>query len=209
MSKDLATTDVPMPVVYTRAVKALEICCNLDEAKAFTDGAEALAVWAKIYKKNEAGRQAKQLKLHAHRRMGQLAIELAPNRGRKGHDGGRAPGPIAMLRSHGLTRHQADAAHHLAKIGSEDFDTIVEQDVPPAPTTVARRLRKIDKLSPWKALVGRPRTPFGCSTYIANNSPAEVARMLTDDDAHLAAQKADALIKWLQDFRRALAGGRA
>ncbi len=210
MSKAVTKPDARMPVVYTRAVKALQMCCNLDEARAFTDGAEALAVWAKIYKHNEAGKQAKQLRLHAHRRMGELAIELAPPRSRKG--GGRQPGPIALLRQNGLTRHQADAAHHLAKIGDEEFETIVEQDIPPAPTTVARRFRNVDDISPWTALVGRPRTPFACSSYIANNPPAEVAKILSGNERILATQKAEALIKWLQDFRRELwrelSGGR-
>lgn len=134
-----------IPVIYAEAVAALEACRNLHEAEYFDDAAEALAAWSKIYKDDEAGRQAKQLRLHAHRRMGQLARELAPLKGRKG--GGRQPGPVAKLREHGLSRHRADAANHLAKMSGDGFKTLVDQDMPPAPTSVVRRIRDPLKMS--------------------------------------------------------------
>lgn len=134
-----------LPVIYEEAVAALKECRNLDEAVHFDDASEALAAWSRIYKDDEAGRQAKQLRLHAHRRMGQLAQEIAPHRGRKG--GGRQPGPVAKLREHGLSRHRADAANHLAKMSGAGFRTLVDQEVPPAPTSVVRRIRDPLKMS--------------------------------------------------------------
>jgi len=137
--------DSELPVLYTEAVAALAECRNLDEAATFDDAAEALAAWSKIYNDDEAGRQARQLRLHAHRRMGQLAREIAPLKGRKG--GGRQPGPVAKLREHGLSRHGAVAANHLAKMPEKGFLTLVDQDFPPAPTSVTRRIRDPLKMS--------------------------------------------------------------
>lgn len=191
-----------MPVSYKKAIAALADCRKLDDAKTFTDSAEALAVWARIYKDNEAGRQARQLRLHAHRRMGHLARDLAKRKGRSG--GGSEPGPVALLRKHGLTRHQADAANHLAKMDGDDFETFVNQDVPPAPTSIVRRYRRLKTLTTWVLLRERPRTPFACAAYIQKTDPKGLAKSLTDDERDVARNMVDNLIKWLQDFNRAL-----
>ena len=187
-----------MPASYADAVRALIRCQNIDEAKEFSDAADALAVWARIYKQNEAGRQAKQLRLHAFRRMGLLARELAPAKGRAG--GGSQPGPVALLRKHGITRHQADAANHLAKITLGEFEQFVDQERPPAPTSVVRRFRRLDNLTPWRMLRERPRTPFSCAGYISNNDARELAQKLTPDERKVAAKMARNLIRWLRVF---------
>jgi len=194
--------DPVMPVAYTTAVKALAECCNLDEASTFVDSSEALAAWARIYKKNEAGRQARQLRLHAYRRMGQIARELAPVKPIPG--GGRQAGPVAKLREHGLSRHGADAANHLGKMGDEDFDAVVNQDIPPAPTSVARRFREPSQLTAWRALQQRKGTPFACSTFVQKTDPATVAKTLSADERDVARRSTENMIRWLQAFNRAL-----
>lgn len=142
MGKALAKLDpqTALPVSYTNAVKALTECRDLDEAKEFDDASEALAAWARIYNDDQVGRQAKQLRLHAHRRMGQLAREIAPVKPKKG--GGRTGGPVAKLKEHGLTRHKAEASNHLGKMSDPEFQILVDADDPPAPTTVTRRFPK-------------------------------------------------------------------
>jgi hypothetical protein len=203
MSKALAIAEPErMPVVYTQAVAALAECCNLDEAKTFSDASEALSVWARVYKHDEAGRQAKQLRLHAHRRMGQLARQLAQGAPKKG--GGRNPGPVAKLKEHGLTRHQADAANHLAKMSKGEFDTVVNQDVPPAPTSVVRRIRRPHEMSMFQSLRERPRTPLSCAVFIQNNDPAELAKLMSADEKRVASAQVRKLIDWLTEFDRAL-----
>lgn len=203
MSKEIAKTNKPVvPVLYSEAVARLEECQNIDEAKHFTDAAEALAVWAKIYKENDAGRQARQLRLHAFRRMALIARELVPRQGKPG--GGSEPGPVALLRKHGLSRHQADAANHLAKIERKEFDGFVGEDVPPAPTTIASRHRRAETLTPWRMLVARPRTPFSCAGYIKSHNPEKLARSMSGEEAEQARYLADNLIRWLQAFSRSL-----
>jgi hypothetical protein len=191
-----------MPVVYAKAVAALIECQRLDEAKVFADAAEALSVWAKIYKQNQAGRQARQLRLHAHRRMGVLAKELAPRTPIAG--GGSEPGPVALLIANGLTRHQADAAHHLAKLPIAEFGTFVNQEIPPAPTSIVRRFRRLSTLTPWSLLRERPRTPFACAGYVANNDPRQVAQKLTSEERVHAAKIARDVMAWLREFEAAL-----
>lgn len=106
-----------VPVEYEQAVTALQACLTLDETKYWSDRADALAAWAKIYGNDQAGRKAKMLKLHAYRRMGILAAELCPPGSRKmgvGNGKGSLPGPRALLESHGLSTAAADAARTLA-----------------------------------------------------------------------------------------------
>ena len=197
-----ATTDTTVPIIYTKAVQALAECRDIDEANTFNNAAEALAAWAKIYKDDVAGREARQLKLHAYRRMGKLARQLYPNRGKKG--GGRRPGPVAKLQEHGLSRHGANAANHLAKMGETDFETVVGQDRPPAPTSVERRIRQPGQLTKWKALQQKERTPFAAVTFTRTNDPTALAGSLDRDDVHAARQSTEALIRWLTAFNRAL-----
>lgn len=198
----LSVSKAPLPVAYREAIKALERCQDIDEAKEFIDQAEALAAWARIYKKNEAGKQARQLRLHAHRRMGELAIDLAPRKGTP--TGGRTPGPVALLKSAGLSRHSADAANQLAKMPDDRFDLVVNQDVPPAPTSVVRRLRQPENLSALSQLKARQNTPFTCQRFISEHRPQELARMVSESEIADARRICEATVQWLQAFLRAL-----
>src|ERR1700690_2101621 len=69
-----------MPVEYETALQALQECITLEDTKYWSDKADALAVWAKIFHSDDAARKAKQLKLKAFRRMGELARELRPGK---------------------------------------------------------------------------------------------------------------------------------
>ena len=130
-----------VPVEYEAACKALQACIDIDEAKYWADKADALAAWAKVYRDDKVGRQAKQLKLLAYRRIGELARELRPQ-GSAGSgkiiDGkklrGRLKGPKSLLREHGMPSGLANAATRLSRLPKSKFDEIVNQPVPPAPT---------------------------------------------------------------------------
>src|SRR5208282_4621524 len=80
-----------VPVEYETAITALTECAHLDEAKYWDNKADALAAWAKIYHSDECARKAKMLKMHAYRRMGQLAGELRPKM------------PVRILQEQGLS----------------------------------------------------------------------------------------------------------
>lgn len=123
-----------VPVVYEEAVKALGECLTLDDAKHWDNKADALAAWAKIYHDDKVARQAKALKLHAYRRMGQLAEEMRPPyKAKRGHIGPE-PGPRMLLQEHGLSHGKARAARALARMSDAKFTDILKH--PRAPTSV-------------------------------------------------------------------------
>ena len=124
-----------VPVEYETAVRSLQQCVDLNESKYWSDKADALAAWAKIYQNDEALRKAKMLKLHAFRRMGALAGELKPL---KNAAGGRQPGSIRALTDAGLSYNSAIAARRLASVSNKRFDKILEQ--PKAPSTILQDL---------------------------------------------------------------------
>lgn len=127
---------------YQAAMKALDACTSVDETMYWDNKADALTAWAKINQSPEAELNAKRLKLYAYRRMGQLAAELRPARGnRKPGDRsgtGALPGPVSLLKEHGLNRTRANAARKLGQLSAETFQALLEH--PLAPTTAMNSL---------------------------------------------------------------------
>jgi hypothetical protein len=122
-----------VPVQYETAVKMLAECLTLDEAKLWDAKSDALAAWAKIYRDDEVTRKAKALKLHAYRRMGQLAAELRPH---KVTEKGRSPGPFSLLLESGMSRTAAESATALGRMSKRDFAKAINN--PKAPITIVR-----------------------------------------------------------------------
>ncbi|HXR89575.1 MAG TPA: hypothetical protein VN750_04755 [Steroidobacteraceae bacterium] len=167
-----------MPVQYETALKALEACISLDETKIWSNAADALAAWAKIYNSDEAEVKAKRLRLHAYRRMGQLARDLRPPGRMKGggHRGcqGKLPGAISLLQEYGLTKTEAGAANFIAQLPEEQFQRVLER--PLRPTTVANHLWGKDPV--WIAFT---RTAMMLRGVLRRHPPCEIqaiARML-------------------------------
>lgn len=160
-----------VPVEYEQAVTALAACCTLDESKYWSDKADALAAWARIYRNDEISRKAKMLKLHAFRRMGELAAELKPITNGKG---GRQPGAVRALTDAGLTKNDAIAARRLATITESRFNKILEK--PKAPSSVLQDLWVRD--DNWADFV---RTAQSFRGALRRTTPAKVARGIGDN----------------------------
>jgi hypothetical protein len=177
-----------VPIEYETACKALEACCTLDESKYWSDKADALAAWAKIYQNGDALRKAKMLKLHAFRRMGALAGELKPlTNGKRG----RQPGAMQALRDSGLNHNNAIAARRLATIPQKQFDKILEQ--PKAPCTVLQDL--------WvrnEAYADFVRTATTFRSALRRHTPAAVARGVKENDRFVVTTRE--LIREINDF---------
>lgn len=137
-----------VPVEYEEAIKALGACLTLDEAKYWNDKADALAAWAKIYRSDEARRKAAQLKLHAYRRMGQLAEDLRPSGKTRFNDSGKilgpAPGSKSLLMEQGFNRDQAEYMRALSRLPETDFSKIATREDVPTPRRAARYLARDD-----------------------------------------------------------------
>ena len=108
-----------VPVEYETACKALEACCTLEESKYWSDKADALAAWAKIFHDSKIERQAKILKLRAYARMGELARELYPKPVYNGNGGGCRGARTELAERAGMTLTAADIAIRLSRVPPE------------------------------------------------------------------------------------------
>lgn len=115
-----------LPQEYEDAIHALTACTSLDEAKYWSTKADVYAAWAKIYHSDEIMRKARVLKLHAQRRMAQLAQQLRPTKRGPGGDG-----PVQFLRKQGFKRHEAEEIRAVGNASQKDFDRAVSSSKPP------------------------------------------------------------------------------
>lgn len=201
-----------VPVEYEEACRQLEACRTLDEAKYWDNKADALAAWAKIYHDNKADREARALKLWAYRRMGELAQDLQP-RHMLGPCKGSAPGPVALLESHGLSRSKATAARRLAILTTDEVAAIAATPRPPSPTHVLPKYR-----SPLFASQGGGKQAFGSHplwrdtwehisstmSRIVKTDAAELAASVRPDAVNRVRERLMPLIEWLDKFEQHL-----
>lgn len=188
-----------VPVQYETAVKALGECLVLDDALTWSDKADALAAWAKIYRSDEVSRKAKMLKLHAYRRMGQLAAEINPRKSTAGTGGrGSVPGsgPRSLLLSHGLSVAQADAARILSTLPQRRFDTLLKNPV--SPTTARHTLRDTTVWHEFQA------TAMTLRSRCRNHTPAQVAGVMSVGESASARELVREIVEWLDEFEARL-----
>lgn len=190
-----------VPVQYEQAVQALAECLSLDEAKVWSAKSDALAAWAKIYRDDDVGRKARALKLHAFRRMGELAREqrpgkiIPPPKGCKGHPGfTRLPGPKSLLEELGLKASDANACLSISKMKLERFENAINSPKPPSPNTLTRRGAHssitYQRLSPL----------FSVRSMCRLMPPEDAARSLHQGEMALVVPLVREVIDWLDAF---------
>jgi hypothetical protein len=191
-----------VPFEYESAIKALTACVTIDDAKYWSDKADALAAWAKIYHSDEAGLKSKQLKLHAYRKMGQLAGELRPNARANSHDPqkrGWKKGPHSLLREQGLTHHDALAARKLSKLPEKEFKQLLTR--PRAPVTAACMQANTE----WRQF---NQIGGGLRAYMNRTPARQVASTIGPEQIGTAKKLATDLIEWLDEFEQHLPKGK-
>lgn len=197
-----------VPIEYERACKDLVLCQTIDEAKYFSDKADALAVWAKIYRDDDAGREARALKLHAYRRMGLLAMELRPGgifkRGPKG--GRKQPGPPSVLKENGLDSEQTRAAVLLAKIPSAKFKALTASPKPPSLNWVRREYEKKYSSEGWQILTNQNESGVlqKFVQWCGRHSAKEVSATLNADEVRKSRLLLTAATEWLDELEQHL-----
>jgi len=200
-----------IPLEYEQACNALQACLTIDDAKYWNDKADALAVWAKIYHDDKASRMAKQLKLRAFRKLGELAGELQKStmrferkvtkKGKEIHRcGGKTPGPYKLLtEDYGLSHHHANAARKICKIPNDEFEQIVNKQNPPSPTHVSQERRAGS--DSWKLITTNfGTTPTAFRTWCRKNDPIKLAKDLTKDEAKKIKEVVIEITEWLDKF---------
>lgn len=187
-----------VPVVYEDACKALAACIDLDDAKYWSDKADALAAWAKIYHDDTLSLDAKRLKLKAYRRMGQIAEELRPTI----TVGKRGKGAQSLLRESGLSEAQAAAARGLSVANEKHFAELVNRKIPPSPMSARNYVRTSgsDGWRDFRKLGGS----FQFRTYCRQFSARALAKSLRPDEAAKALVIIVELQEWLDEFEQHL-----
>lgn len=175
-----------MPIQYEEACKAIATCVELDEAKHWSDKADALAAWAKMYQDDRVSLEARRLKLHAYRRMSALADEIDPKR------------PIGSLRNAGLSQAQAQTARAVGNVSQRLFDKAVAAKVPPTPGTLTTVLAA--PCPEWR----RVARALGVFIAISKHNPAgTLAKSLPPDQVSRARRMIAEMREWASRFDRA------
>jgi len=195
-----------MPIVYEEACKALAACRTLDEAKYFSDKSDVLAAWAKIYKSDQAALESRRLKLHAYRRMSELADELRPNT-RPIPDRGQQPGPVSLLMTQGFSKSQTGTIRRVGSIPEKEFQKIIGAPHCPSPLMI-NAVRKTGSDS-WKAL-RHVSSGIGDFRSFCRRHPAKAfAHDLLPDEAIKARELVREIQDWLDEFEQHLPKGDA
>lgn len=194
-----------LPVEYAEAIRNLVACLTIDEAKRWSDKADALAAWAKIYESNQAGIEARRLKLHAYRRMGQLARELRPGGGNPKTGLATIKGPVSLLEENGLKTHQANCSTALARMPAQKFAALVNSPRPPATSGALPLVRNGSEQ--WKIVSGTAggrSSLMGFAAFCRQNSPKGLAKGLTDMERQKAKALVEPAMRWLSEFEKGI-----
>jgi hypothetical protein len=196
-----------VPIKYEEACKALVECQSIDDAKYFSDKADALAVWAKIYSNDEAGLEAKKLKLHAYRRMSQLADELRPQEKSKRTGRGAPNGPPSLLREKGFSQTAVGAMRKLGRLPEHKFEQLIKLPSPPSPTSFSQTVA----LSGSKSYeeFTRQSGVYNLRAFCNKNGARDVAKGMSESEGKRCRVIAKGLLDWLDEFEQHLPKGEA
>lgn len=186
-----------VPVEYETACRALAECETIDSAKYWDNAADALAAWARIYHKDEAGIAAKRLKLRAHDHMGRLAGEI--RRAKTDGKAGRAHGAVKLLMEHGFSKNAAQTMRSLARMPRDQFEAEVRSPSPRAPSKFVHQSGYTNPT--WQAIYHRLQ---GARSECGKHSAKEIAGTLTGKEAENARRLCSELAGWLDEFESAL-----
>lgn len=189
--------DVPPPVQYEQALGALIACRTIDEARTWSDKADALAAWAKIYADDRVALEARRLKLHAYRRIGVLAAEVAKITPRS--PTGRPVSGNSVLTKHGFNTSQKLAICRLGRLPSEQFDEFVNARKPKSPSTLSHiHLTKAPKYRTFSHALG------SLLAKIRKFPAAEIAGDMEAKDRATALRQAREVEAWLHELIHAI-----
>lgn len=198
--------DAQLPLKYTEAVRALKACTSIDEAKYWTDKADALAAWAKIYRNDDAAKEARRVKLHAYRRMAEIAEEIRPTEigSKSGRRGGK-PGASSLLKEYGLSHTQAITARRVASIPNGRFNRLIGRKDPPTIHQAAELAigqvaegYKAKRTAAYREL--QRHSFLILASWIKTNPAKRLAVKMNKGETAILRPKIRALIDWLDEL---------
>lgn len=188
-----------LPVEFETACQALIACQTIDDAKYWNAKAEALAAWAKIYHSDRALREAKKLKLHAYRKMSELAAELAKKDPRPKSGPNAGLGSSKVLEAYGFTKSEALHIRAVGRAKQEDFDRAVNSSKPPAPSAFKVRSDSIG-IETLNAMNTFRR-------FCSRVNAADIAQALPTEDRVQTKRAIVVITEWLDELSQRLGDG--
>jgi len=203
-----------LPSVYEHARTALAECERVDECKAWSDKAAALASYARQANDDTLLKTAMRIQGRATRRAGELLKEIDTASGAR-TDLRQAPTRGSAAADAGLSEHQAKTAVRVANVPADEFEKAVESDTPPTVTKLAEMGKKPRPPKVIDHLDGRDPKDFALATQalgllqssaakLRDIDPAAVVRGSSPDEHLDAASDTQTLIDWLTRFKREL-----
>jgi hypothetical protein len=133
------TTNARLPSSYVAAKTALLECTRVDECLAWANKAYALASYAKQARDESLKNMALRIQARAVQRCGELLRAVKPQSGKRtDRDVGGAPTRMEVAHSAGMSRGQMRAAIQVASVPKEQFEYLVEGDMPPTITKLSQ-----------------------------------------------------------------------
>jgi hypothetical protein len=197
--------DAIVPVVFAEAIRAIAACRSIDEGKYWSDKADALAAWAKVYKQNETAIEARRLKAHAFRRMSRLADELA-----EAVRDPRRPGrvsPKVQLTKAGLSNSQITKIRQVGAVPEKKFNELVAGPNPPHIGRLAFHgvgtKNKLASSDAWRRFAGGKYVQGNghkFRQFCRAHSAYELGRGISPDEVIVAKKFVQELRDWLDEF---------
>lgn len=184
------------PVEYENALRSLQLCQTLDDAKYWSDKSEALAAWARIFRDKRVELEAKKLRLTAYRKMGELAQQLRPKQKPLGGKG-CLPGEIALLKDQGLSLQQANSASFLARLAKPKFTDLLNRTNPPSPITAIRF--KFEQTSEWLSFKHNSNGGMYFRGWTRNHPAAKFIAALRADEKLVLLEVVVELAAWVEE----------
>lgn len=179
-----------MPIVYDEACKAIAACSAIDEAKYWSDKADALAAWARIYNEDKVTIEAKRLKIHAYRRMAEIADHIMPTwRAERGFRYATVP---IILNDYGIGRSQARVIAKIGEMPAAKVQRAIERRKPPTPSTLAL----VDNTAQpqWTRI---KRTMSSLVSMTAGIKAPAFARKIPEEEQDRAYELAQDVVGWV------------
>ena len=209
-AKQIAARKTFAIVPYDTAVAALRECLTFEDITHWQNYAEVAQAWGKVHKSDEAIRLARAVKLHAQRRMGELAKEIVAQSRKAAGVSASARGLSAagislktVLMEQGATASEAHTVSALGRASKSAFNKAASSSKPPTASSFVKKISSA--ANPWISFAIQAR--WGAFVSAINIEDAEdiarIAKRHARDPKEIKRQ-AEQMRSWLGDFIKAL-----